>query len=75
MHHLLQCILGLHQDIGLEDLVDDFTTFYTAGKVNINVYYSTARQELGESSLRMHRVPLFAVNIDYPQSHKHSFLL
>ena len=23
---------GLNKDIGLEDLVDDFTTFYTAGK-------------------------------------------
>lgn len=23
--------LGLHQDIDLEDLIDDFTTFYTAG--------------------------------------------
>ena len=23
--------LGLHQDVDLEDLIDDFTTFYTAG--------------------------------------------
>ena len=23
---------GLHEDIDLEDLIDDFTTFYTAGK-------------------------------------------
>ena len=24
-------LLGLHQDVDLEDLIDDFTTFYTAG--------------------------------------------